>query len=128
MGGLKIYAELVGLMASLPRMDRARAIKLAEAAAQRGAEEKLALLFTLIDLLLSRLARTGATGTPPMIEAAPGEMHLLQRLSATPAQGRAWAEVAQEISARAQHGMAVNLDPAALVLDTLFKMGETAPR
>ncbi|MGJ8627380.1 MAG: DNA polymerase III subunit delta' [Sulfitobacter sp.] len=128
MGGLKIYAELVGLMTSLPRMDRARAIKLAEAAAQRGAEEKLALLFTLIDLLLSRLARTGATGTPPESEAAPGEIQLLQRLSATPAQGRAWAEVAQDISARAQHGMAVNLDPAALVLDTLFKMGETAPR
>tara|TARA_R110002094_G_scaffold221377_1_gene195805 strand:- start:2432 stop:3547 length:1116 start_codon:yes stop_codon:yes gene_type:complete len=128
MGGLKIYAELVALMASLPQMDRARAIKLAEAAAQRGAEEKLVLLFTLIDLFLSRLARTGATGTPPAIAAAPGETQLLQRLSPNPAQGRAWAEVAQEISARAQHGMAVNLDPAALVLDTLFKMGDTAPR
>ncbi len=128
MGGLQIYSELVGLMSSLPRMDRARAIKLAEAAAQRGAEEKLALLFTLINLLLSRLARTGATGAPPMIEAAPGEAQLLQRLSPTPLQGRAWAEVAQEISARAQHGMAVNLDPAALVLDTLFKMGDVAPR
>ncbi len=128
MGGLNIYAELVTLLASLPRMDRARAIKLAEAAAQRGAEEKLALLFTLIDLLLSRLARTGATGTPPPYEAAPGEHALLSRLSQSPAQGRAWAEIAQQISARAQHGMAVNLDPAALVLDTLFKIGNTAPR
>ncbi|MGJ8618650.1 MAG: DNA polymerase III subunit delta', partial [Sulfitobacter sp.] len=68
------------------------------------------------------------TGTPPAIEAAPGETQLLQRLSPNPTQGRAWAEVAQEISARAQHGMAVNLDPAALVLDTLFKIGDTAPR
>jgi DNA polymerase-3 subunit delta' len=128
MGGLRMYAELVGLMSSLPRMDRARAIKLAEAAATRGAEEKLALLFTLINLLLSRLARTGATGTPPLVEAAQGETQLLQRLSPNPTQGRLWAEVAQEISARAQHGMAVNLDPAALVLDTLFKMSDTAPR
>ena len=128
MGGLQIYTELVALMSSLPRMDRARAIKLAEAAAQRGAEEKLALLFTLIDLLLSRLARTGATGAPPAVEAAPGEVQLLQRLSPHPTQGRVWAQVAQEISARAQHGMAVNLDPAALVLDTLFKMGDAAPR
>lgn len=128
MGGLQIYTELVALMSSLPRMDRARAIKLAEAAAQRGAEEKLALLFTLIDLLLSRLARTGATGTPPAVEAASGEAQLLQRLSPNPNQGRVWAQVAQEISARAQHGMAVNLDPAALVLDTLFKMGDAAPR
>ncbi len=128
MGGLQIYAELVALMASLPRMDRARAIKLAEAAAQRGGEEKLDLLFTLIDLLLSRLARTGATGAPPQIEASPGEAQVLHRLSPNQTQGRKWAEAAHEISARAQHGLAVNLDPAALVLDTLFKMAETAPR
>lgn len=128
MGGLKIYAELVDLMATLPRMDRARAIKLAEAAAQRGGEEKLVLLFTLIDLLLSRLARTGATGSPPSVEAAPGEAALLSRLSPNPHQGRKWADLAQEVSARAQHGLAVNLDPAALVLDTLQKMGDCAPR
>jgi DNA polymerase-3 subunit delta' len=128
MGGLQIYAELTGLMASLPRMDRARAIKLAEAAAQRGAEEKLILLFTLVNLLLARLARTGATGTPPLTEATPGEAELLQRLSPTPHQGRKWADLAQEVSARVQHGMAVNLDPAALVLDTLQKISDCAPR
>jgi DNA polymerase III subunit delta' len=128
MGGLQIYAELVALMASLPRMDRARALKLAEAAAQRGAEEKLQLLFTLIDLLLARLARTGATGSPPQIAAAAGETDLLRRLAPTPHQGRIWADLAQEISARAQHGLAVNLDPAALVLDTLLKMAQAAPR
>ncbi len=128
MGGLQIYAELIGLMSGLPRMDRARAIKLAEAAAQRGAEEKLILLFTLIDLMLSRLARTGATGTPPEVEAAPGEAALMARLSPGALQGRNWATLAQEVSARAQHGMAVNLDPAALVLDTLQKIGNCAPR
>lgn len=128
LGGLPIYAELVALMSSLPRMDRARAIKLSEAAAQRGGEEKLQLLFTLIDLLLARLARSGATGTVPNIEAAPGEAALLARLSPHPHQGRKWADLAQDISARVQHGLAVNLDPAALVLDTLQKMGETAPR
>ncbi|MCX7560924.1 DNA polymerase III subunit delta' [Sulfitobacter sp. F26204] len=128
LGGMQIYAELVTLMSSLPRMDRARAIKLAEAAAQRGAEEKLILLFTLVDLFLARLARTGTTGTPPETEAATGETALMLRLSPTPVQGRRWADLAQEISARAQHGMAVNLDPAALVLDTLKKMNDCAPR
>ncbi|WP_120502751.1 DNA polymerase III subunit delta' [Sulfitobacter mediterraneus] len=128
MGGLQIYAELIGLMASLPQMDRTRALKLAEAAAQRGAEEKLTLLFTLVELLLARLARTGATGSPPAIEAAQGEAALLARLSPTPHQGRIWADVAAEISARARHGLAVNLDPAALVLDTLLKMAQAAPR
>jgi DNA polymerase III subunit delta' len=128
MGGLKMYAELVGILGTLPQLDRSRALALAEAAAARGAEEKLSLLFTLVDLLMLRLARTGATGQPPQTEAAPNEHAVLTRLSATPAQGRAWAEAAHEISTRARHGMAVNLDPAALVLDTLFKMGQTAPR
>jgi DNA polymerase-3 subunit delta' len=123
-----MYAELVAILGTLPQMDRSRALALAEAAATRGAEEKLALLFTLVDLLMLRLARTGALGQPPEIEAAPGEQAMLARLSPTPAQGRAWAEVAQEIGTRARHGIAVNLDPAALVLDTLFKMGQTAPR
>ncbi len=128
MGGLGTYAELITLMSSLPRLDRAHALKVAEAAAARGGEEKLNLLFNLIDLMLARLARTGATGAPPAIEAAPREAETLARLSPTPHQGRIWADTAQEVSARAQHGLAVNLDPAALVLDTLFKLADRAPR
>ncbi|MEM5543146.1 DNA polymerase III subunit delta' [Sulfitobacter sp. AS92] len=128
MGGVRTYADLVGLISSLPQMDRGRAIKLAEAAAQRGAETKLDLLFTLLDLLLVRLARTGATGAPPAQPACPDEIAVLQRLSPSPAQGRAWADAAQQISKRARHGLAVNLDPAALVLDTLRQIGQTAPR
>ncbi|MGJ8547256.1 MAG: DNA polymerase III subunit delta' [Sulfitobacter sp.] len=126
LGGLQIYAELVSLLDSLPRFDRARAVKLAEAAALRGAETKLDLLFHLIDLMLARLARTGAIGAPPAIETAPNEAAILQRLSPDAAKGRAWADLAQLVGARARHGRAVNLDPAALVLDTLIKISQTA--
>ncbi len=126
LGGLKTYAELVAIIASLPRLDRARALKLAEAAATRGAEDKLDMLLGLTDLLLARLARSGAAGMVPEHEAAPGEAEMLARLSATPVKGRAWAECAQEIGARARHGRAVNLDPAALVLDTVFRIEKTA--
>jgi DNA polymerase-3 subunit delta' len=97
-------------------------------AAARGGEAKRDLLFTLIDLLLSRLARTGAVGTPPSPQAAPGEADVLSKLSPSPQQARVWADLAAEIGARARHGIAVNLDPAALVLDTFVKMGKAAPR
>ena len=126
LGGLKTYAELVAIIASLPRLDRARALELAEAASTRGAEDKLDMLLGLTDLLLARLARSGAAGMVPEHEAAPGEAEMLARLSATPVKGRAWAECAQEIGARARHGRAVNLDPAALVLDTVFRIEKTA--
>lgn len=128
LGGAALYADLVALMGTLPRMDRTRALKLAELAAARGGEAKRDLLFTLIDLLLSRLARTGALGTPPTPQAAPHEADVLARLSPNQHQARIWADLAAEISSRARHGIAVNLDPAALVLDTLHKMANAAPR
>ncbi|MEL6242154.1 MAG: DNA polymerase III subunit delta' [Pseudomonadota bacterium] len=126
LGGLQIYAEIIGLLGTLPQLDRGRALKLAEAAAQRGADGKLDLLLTLLDVALTRLARTGATGAPPTIEAAPNEAAILARLAPHPHQARLWAETAQTALSRARHGKAVNLDPAALVLDTLFKLRETA--
>jgi len=125
LGGLQLYAELVAIARGLPALDRPRAIALAEAVAARGAEENLDLLLGLTDLLLARLARTGATGTPPP-EATPGEAETLLRLAPGPGRARAWARLAQEVGARARHGRAVNLDPAALVLDTVFKLQSCA--
>jgi DNA polymerase-3 subunit delta' len=125
LGGLQIYAELVGIFKGLPQPDRGRALKLAEAAAARGAEEKLDLLIWLVDLFLSRLARSGAMGVPG-VQAAPGEAELFTRLAPHPRAARAWADCAQDVGARTRHARAVNLDPAALVLDTVFKIQQTA--
>ena len=126
LGGLEIYAELIGILSSLPRLDRPRALALAEAAAQRGATDRFDLLLDLVDTALARLARTGATGLPPAPEAASGEGEILARLSPDAYRARAWADAAAEITARSRHGRAVNLDPAALVLDTVFRMQQTA--
>ncbi len=123
--GLALYAQVTGLMATLPRLDRPRALALAEKGAGRGGEAAFDAILRLIDLFLSRLARTGATGTPPP-EAAPGEAALLRRLSPDPQAARAWAELAQTLSLRARRGRAVNLDPAALLLDMVLKIDETA--
>lgn len=85
-------------------------------------------ILNLIDLFLLRLVRAGATGQPPLVEAAPNEANVLAQLARAPAHARAWADVAQEISARSRHGKSVNLDPAALVLDTVWKIQNTAQR
>ncbi|MCQ0093284.1 DNA polymerase III subunit delta' [Roseovarius sp. M141] len=124
--GLKIYAELVQLFSDLPNIDRPRALALANAAAQRGAEDRLKLLIWLIDLLLGRMARTGATGAAPTPEGAPGEAQMLARAAPDLAAARRWADCAQDVGARMRHGRAVNLDPAALVLDTVFRIQKAA--
>ncbi|KMK67742.1 DNA polymerase III subunit delta' [Puniceibacterium sp. IMCC21224] len=124
--GLKLYAELVALLGTLPDLDRPRAIALAETAAARGREDRLDLLFVLLDLALARLARTGVTGAAPLPEAAQGEAAILTRLSRSLDAGRAWATLAQTAGDRARHGRAVNIDPAALVLDSLLHLRDTA--
>lgn len=128
LGGVGMYGELVGLFSALPKSDRQRALKLAEAAAARGAETRFDLLLDMIDLFLARLARTGAMGAPPAVEAVPGEADVMCKLAPSQESARAWADVAQEIGQRTRHGQAVNLDPAALVLDTVFRIQKTAAR
>lgn len=126
LNGLAIYGELVAIFSTQPGYDRQRALKLAEAAVGRGSEDRFDLLLTLIDIFITRIARTGATGQPPTIEIAQGEANLLLRLAPNMQKARAWADLAQQITQRTRHGKAVNLDPAALVLDTVFKINQTA--
>jgi DNA polymerase-3 subunit delta' len=125
-GGLQRYAEMVSLYAGLPDLDRQRALKLAEAAAARGAQAQLEMMISLNDLLLSRLARFGAMGAAPGVEAAPGEAAMIARLAPDARRARVWAELAQSLGARLAHGRAVNLDPAALILDMVFSIRNTA--
>jgi DNA polymerase-3 subunit delta' len=121
--GLATYAAITGLFATLPRLDRPLALRLAESAAQRGAESRLDLLLALLDLFLARLARAGALGHAEP-EAAPGEAALFSRLAPDAAAGQRWAALHQSLGARARHGRAVNLDPAALILDMVLKIAD----
>ncbi len=121
LGGLALYADIVTLIATAPRMDRQALATLAEAAAARGAEEPLALTVRLLDVVLTRLARA-ASGHLPGAEAADGEQDMLKRLASVPGGGATWAELQQEISARLAHGLAVNIDPASLVTDAFLKI------
>lgn len=121
-GGAEIYADLVALFATLPRMDRARALKLAESMTGKSNETRFALFLRLFDLFMARAARAGVMGAGP--EAVTGEAALFARIAPHPHAARMLAELAPTLSARARHGRAVNLDPAALVLDTVMKTEE----
>ncbi|WP_137701512.1 DNA polymerase III subunit delta' [Marimonas lutisalis] len=126
LGGLEIYGALVDLFRDLPKLDRSAALSMAEAAAARSGEAKLDILIGMIQLFLARLARTGAMAQPPIPEAAPGEGEMLMRLASDARHARRWADMAEELGGRMRHGRAVNLDPAALILDTIFRIQQTA--
>ncbi|MEL6689221.1 MAG: DNA polymerase III subunit delta' [Pseudomonadota bacterium] len=121
--GTKLYADLLKLISTLPQLDRGLAGKLSESVGGRGNEGRLTLLLDLLDVALSRLARTGVTG-PPSPAAAPGEADALLKLSPNAHAARNWAAHAQTLSERARRGAAVNLDPPGLIFDTLLKLEE----
>jgi DNA polymerase-3 subunit delta' len=52
----------------------------------------------------------------------------LARLAPDRAAALRWAGLADTVLGRARHGKAVNLDPAALILDMFLRIDETAAR
>ncbi|MDO5657032.1 MAG: DNA polymerase III subunit delta' [Paracoccus sp. (in: a-proteobacteria)] len=127
--GLARYQQIVDLFATLPRMDRPKARALAEAAGGRASADgdPFDLAVTLLDRFLTRLARAGLMG-PPLPEAAAGEGEVMARLCPDAGAARHWANQQAALSARARQGRAVNLDPAALVMDMLVQLAGGAPR
>ncbi|KPQ08008.1 MAG: DNA polymerase III delta' subunit HolB [Rhodobacteraceae bacterium HLUCCA12] len=123
--GLALYGDIVSLLGAMPAMDRARLRSLADSVAGRSGESRFDLVVRLSDLAIARVARAGASGqTPP--DAAPGEAAMIARLAPDAVAARGWAELAADLGARARQGRAVNLDPAALVLDMFLRMENAA--
>lgn len=123
--GLGVYAELLALLRSVPRMDRPLALRLADATAGKDGAARFDLTLALLDTALARLARLGTTGAP-MPEIVPGEIETLSRLADSPAAARRWADLAVSLTQRARRGRAVNLDPAALAFDMFLELDRTA--
>ena len=123
--GLAVYAEIVKTMDGLPRIDRTAALKLADACVGKAAETRFGMTLDLIDMFLARAARAGLMGEPAT-QGAMGEARLLARLAPDDRAARAWAKLQQDLTDRSRHGRAVNLDPASLILDMVFKIEETA--
>jgi DNA polymerase III subunit delta' len=123
--GRATYAELVALLGDAPSLDRARAVRLSEGL--RPNDPRTHLMVRLIESALARLSATGA-GRPPVREAAPGEARMLARLAPSRTAAHAWAGLHESLGSRARHGLAVNLDPSALILDMVLTINETASR
>lgn len=124
--GLQMYATLLSLIETLPRMDRPAALKLATDLSARGKEARFDLFERLIELLLARLSRAGLN--LPQAPVSEQEPAILARLSPGPRAARAWAELSAEALPRLRHGRAVNLDPQSLILDMLWTLNQTAAR
>lgn len=120
-----VFGVLTELLGAAPGLSRPKLLALARSAAGREAAGRFGLVLSLTTLLLRRLARAGA-GHP--LTPLPGEAALAARLAPGLAPARAWAELAAEIEAQGAHAEAVNLDPAATILDIWLRIDGQAAR
>ena len=123
--GCDLYQAIIKVIETAPSMDRAALSKLVDHVTARGADTRLDLALSLLDMALARLARTG-TGYAPATEAAPSEGAIFGKLSQTPEDARAWADLQQDLSARIAHGRRVNIDMTSLLTDAFLRINETA--
>jgi len=117
--GLALARTLDRLLADLPGLDRMAAQALAADLAARGAEDRRALFLDLVDARLAGLARQGATGHA-------GPASVPAHLARMPAAGRRWAAAQGTLTGRVRQGLAVNLDPHALILDMVLTLETVA--
>ncbi len=125
-GGIEIYQQIINILGKAPRLPRPAVLALGDSCAARGNATHYASVIALINLALVRMARFGAGAD--MNAAAQGELEAFQNLSANAVQARIWAELQQQLSARIAHAVAVNLDPAQVILDTFLKIESAAAR
>jgi DNA polymerase-3 subunit delta' len=125
LGGPTAYATLLELVGQAPRMDRQAAIALAEKMAGRNNVETFELMIDLVDILLSRVSRAGLGALRDTTLLA-AERPVVARLCTSPFDARKWASLQQELGTKARRGRAVNLDPAALILDTVLRINQAA--
>lgn len=126
--GVEIYQNIVKSISSGARVDRAIALKLANACVGKTAEQTYALTTKLIHYFIARLAKYGAMQPNDFTEAATGEAQILSNLSPNANTARKWANISQELSTRVTHAKAVNLDPSSVILDMFLKIEETAQK
>lgn len=124
--GLALYAEMVAILNTAPKLDRMRANAFCDSMVGKANDGRFILALDLMDRLMLRMARAGLLG--PGQEICEGEAALLARLSPTDVAARAWADAASDIQDRQRHGRSVNIDPGALMLDSLLALDAVARR
>jgi DNA polymerase III subunit delta' len=113
-GGLELFRDVQGLMASLPRLDLAKLHGLGDKAARDTTGETLRLLGELIDWVLVRLARSAANIGDQAPFAAPAGS--LER----------WMEVWEKTRRLFGEAEGLNLDRKQVVLETFLAIEEAA--
>ncbi|MBM3517484.1 MAG: DNA polymerase III subunit delta' [Alphaproteobacteria bacterium] len=123
-GGGALYAELIGLVSQLRKLETLPLLRFGERMARPSNEPTYQVVRELLPLWLARLVRTGA-GDLPAREIVPGEMAVLCQLGTGGGLDR-WVEVWEKIADLFAQADDLNLDKKQVLIAALVALASTA--
>lgn len=124
-GGTALYAQIVDLLDTLPRLDRSKAMALSALPSGTAGADRLNMLVTLVERAMGQVARQAVLGRA-LPETVPGEAALRARLAPSHHSAQDWADAATSLPEQVRKGAALNLDPSVLLLDMFQQLQATA--
>ena len=124
--GVSLYRNMLSLLNQLPNLNGFELEKFIGTFSSNKSRSRLELLVDLLNTLIARLSKAGITGHSSWNPILEDEKEVFVKLCPNPKIAKKWAELAQTQSENLKHGLAVNLDPSSMILDTFFRIEDCA--
>ena len=124
--GASLYRTLLSFLNQLPNLNGFELEKFITTFLGNKNKSRLELFIELLNMAIARISKAGIMGNSYSHQLLKDEIEIFEKLCPTPNIARKWAELAQKQSEKLKHGLAVNLDPGSLILDTFFQIEDCA--
>ena len=124
--GASLYRTLLSFLNQLPNLNNFELEKFITTFLGNKNKSRLELFIELLNMAIARISKAGIMGNSYSHQLLKDEIEIFEKLCPTPNIARKWAELAQKQSEKLKNGLAVNLDPASLILDTFFQIEDCA--
>ena len=124
--GASLYRTILSFLNQLPNLNGFELEKFIGTFSGAKNRSRLELFIELLNVVVARISKSGITGHSSSHEYLIDEKEVFRKLCPTPNISKRWAELAQTQSQNLKHGLAVNLDPGSLILDTFFRIEDCA--
>ena len=124
--GANLYRILLSFLNQLPNLNGFELDKFIGTIAGNKNRSRLELFVELLNIVIARISKAGIMGHTPADQILAEEKEIFRKLCPNSIVAAKWAELAQTQSKNLKHGLAVNLEPGSLILDTIFRIEDCA--
>ena len=124
--GAGLYRTLLSFLNQLPNLNGFELEKFIGTFSGNKNRSRLELFIELLNMVIARLSKAGIMGYNSADKILEEEKEIFTKLCQNQITAKKWAELAQTQSENLKHGLAVNLDPSSLILDTFFRIEDCA--